>query len=55
MSKTTVSEDVNNVGLFPPTGKNQKKLFPQNSSPKNASKSNEHLGKLNRSVSGGDK
>ena len=46
-SKTTVSEDVDNVGLFPPNGKNQEKLFPQNSSPKNASKSNDCLGKLN--------
>ena len=36
-SKKTVSKDVDNVGLFPPNGKNQEKLFPQNSSPKNAS------------------
>ena len=46
-SKATVSEDVNNIGLFPSKGKNEERLFPQNSSPKNASKSNEHLGKLN--------
>ena len=45
-SKTTVSKNEDNVGLFLPNGKNQEKLFPQNSSPKNASKSNEHLGKL---------
>ena len=41
-SKATVSKDVNNVGLFPPKGKNEERLFPQNSSPKNAGKSNEH-------------
>ena len=46
-SKATVSEDVNNVGLFPAKGKNQERLFPQNSSPKNESKSDEHLGQLN--------
>ena len=46
-SKATVSENVDNVDLFPPKGKNQEKLFPQNSSPKNADKSNEHLGKPN--------
>ena len=46
MSKTTVSKNKGNVGLFQPNGKNQEKLFPHNSSPKNASKSNEHLGKL---------
>ena len=41
-SKATVSKNVDIVGLFPPKGKNQEKLFPQNSSPKS-----EHLGKLN--------
>ena len=41
-SKATVSKNVDNVGLFPPKGKNQEKLFPRNCSPKN-----EHLGKLN--------
>ena len=46
-SETMVSENEDNVGLFSPNGKNQEKFFPQNSSPKNASKSNEHLGKLN--------
>ena len=46
MSKTTVSENEDNVGLFLPNGKNEEKLFPQNSSPENVIKSNEHLGKL---------
>ena len=45
-SKTMVSKNEGNVGLFPPNGKNQEKSFPHNSSPKNASKSNKHLGKL---------
>ena len=34
MSKTTVSENKDNVGLFLPNGKNQEKLFPQNYGPK---------------------
>ena len=46
-SKATVNEDVNNVGLFPPKGKDQERLFPQNSSPKNEGNINKHLGKLN--------
>ena len=33
-SNTTVSEDVNNVDLFPHKGKVQEGLFPKNSSPK---------------------
>ena len=45
-SNSTVSKEVNNVGLFPHKGKVQEVLFPKNSSPKNESKSNEHLGKL---------
>ena len=45
-SNTTVSEDVNNVDLFPHKGKVQEGLFPKNSSPKNENKSDEHLGRL---------
>ena len=45
------SEDAENVGLFPPKGKNQDKLFPQSSSPNSTGKSNEHLGKLNMNQS----
>ena len=47
LSKLMKSKDVENVGLFPPKGKNQDKFLPQNSSPNNADKPNEHLGKLN--------
>ena len=46
-SNTAVSEDVNNVDLFPHKGKDHEGIFPKNSSPKNKNKSNEHLGKLN--------
>ena len=42
----TVSEDINNVGLFLHKGKDQVGLFPSNSSPKYPNKSNEHLGNL---------
>ena len=45
-SNTAVSEDINNVGLFPHKGKDHVGLFPSNSSPKNPNKSNEHLGNL---------
>ena len=48
----TVSEDINNVGLFPHKGKDQVGLFPSNSSPKNPNKSNEHLGNLDMDQSG---
>ena len=37
------NNDVNNVGLFPPKGKDQVGLFPPNSSHKNHKISNEHL------------
>ena len=40
---TTGNKDVNNIGLFLPKGKDHVGLFPSNSSPKNYSKSNEHL------------
>ena len=43
----TGNKDVNNVGLFPPKGKDQVGLFPPNSSPKNHNKSNEHLRNFN--------
>ena len=37
----------NNVGLFPPKGKEQVGLFPLNSSPRNHNKSSEHLRDFN--------
>ena len=42
-ASTAGNKDGNNVGLFPPKGKDQVGLFPTNSSPKNHNKSSEHF------------
>ena len=44
---TTGKKDNNSIGLFLPKGNDQVGLFPSNSSPKNHSKSNEHLRNFN--------
>ena len=42
-ASTTGNKDSNNVGFFPPKGKDHVRLFPSNSRPKNTNKSSEHL------------
>ena len=45
LSKETKSENMEDVGLFLPKGKNPDKLINESSSPINTGKFNEHLGK----------